>query len=264
MNSYQYKPITLGESVEMKAGEGFFHESADLRIWVRKTKETVDLFSTYSSPQKNTDPPTKALWKKQFALEDKVKVGFLPAMPDLPVQLTFNEPLFIPGGSGITFYYLLPTWVSVRIGKQMDVSLGEFHSFQLSHTWDGNFFEGELVYEDFPEVFFEPKTDSFPYFIIVPIEIKNKSNTNLLVIKQIIRVDNLSIYNNEQNFWANRTLFEYGKSSELLDVKFIQNMPKNYGKFTLVQKSKSQDKKSILTKYFDPIKMKHTLILPNR
>jgi hypothetical protein len=62
----------------------------------------------------------------------------------------------------------------------------------------------------------------------------------------------------------NKIGFDFGKYSELLDVRIFSALPKDLGKFSLVQKPVNPDKKSILLRTFAPIRMKNTLILPSK
>ncbi|MBE0649622.1 MAG: hypothetical protein IH595_02160 [Bacteroidales bacterium] len=264
MDSNEYKVIKLGQVLDLETGEGVYLEVANAQIWLKKTAQTTALFYQYQTKKKNVNPPKDAAWSKWVTIDKKIHVGFLPCLPEMPVQLTFREPLFVPEGNDIAFYYLFPTWIAVKLGKQLDILLGEFQSLQLSHTWNGNFFEGELIYEDFPEVYFERPETVDPTKITCPLTIINKGNSNLVADKQILRLENLAVYADEQNFWTNKAQFEYTKSSELTDVKFSQNFLKSIGKFTLIQKPRNLDKKSVLLKKVSPIKMHHTISLPNR
>lgn len=264
MEHIKFKDIKLGQTVDLETDEGVYFQAGNAEIWVKKTVQTTELFYQYHTGRKSVTPPKDAAWSKWVTIEKTVPIGFSPAVPEMPVQLTFKEPLFIPEGNEVSFYYLFPAWIMVKLGKQQDVTLGEFPTLQLSHTWSGNFFEGELIYEDFPEIYFKIPENKDVDKITCPVQIVNKGNANLVADKQILRLENLGIYADEQNFWSTRTRFEYSKNNELTDVKFNQAYLKSIGNFNLIQKPRNPDKKSVLLKKVSPIKMKHTLILPNR
>jgi len=264
MDNYQFKNIKLGQVLDLETGEGVYLQVANAQIWLKKTVQTTELFYLYQQGKKITTPPKDAVWSKWVTVEKKVRLGFLPSLPEMPVQLTFKEPLFVLEGNGVFFYYLFPAWITISLGKQPGITLGEFPSVQFSHTWNGNFFEGELIFEDFPEVYFERPDNIDPDKITCPVEIVNKGHTNLIAGQQILRMENMGVYKDELNFWTNKIQFEYTKNSELTDVKFSQNFLKSIGKFTLIQKPRNPDKKSVLLKKISPIKMHHTISLPNR
>ncbi len=264
MDKNDFKTLQLGQIMDLEAGESVYLEVAHAQIWLRKTEQTTELFYQYQTKKKNPLPPKDAIWSKWVTMDKKIHVGFLPCLPELPVQLTFREPLFIPEGNEISFYYLFPAWISVNLGKQLDIPLGEFPSVQLSHTWSGNFFEGELIYEDFPEIYFERPKDVDPGKLTCPVTIINKGSSNLVADKQILRLENLGVFSDGQQFWTHKTQFEYTRNSELSDVHFTQNYLKSLGKFSIVQKARNRDKKSVLLKKVNPIKMHHTISLPNR
>lgn len=264
MEQIKFKDIKLGQILDLENNEGVYLQAGNAQIWVKKTVQTTELFYQYQTGKKNITPPKDAVWSKWVTIDKKVPVGFLPGVPEMAVQLTFKEPLFIPEGNEISFYYLFPAWIMVKLGKQQDVTLGEFPTEQLSHTWSGNFFDGELIYEDFPEIYFEIPENNNVEKITCPVQIVNKGNANLIADKQILRLENLGIFAEEQNFWATRTRFEYSKNNELSEVKFNQSYLKSMGNFTQIQKPRNPDKKSVLLKKFSPIKMHHTLSLPNR
>lgn len=263
MDKITFKIIKLGQVIDLETGDGVYLQVGNAQIWVKKTQQTAELFNLYQTGKKSADPPKDAVWNKWVTVEKKVRLGFLPSLPEMPVQITFKEPLFVTEGNGISFYYLFPTWIDVRLGKLQNISLGEFPSFQLSHTWNGNFFEGELIFEDFPEIYFDPPKNIDPDKITCPVAITNKGNSNLVAGNQILRLENLGVYADEQNFWTNKIQFEYTKNDELTGVKFSQSFLKSIGKFTQIQKPKNPDKKSVLLKKISPIIMRHTLSLPN-
>jgi hypothetical protein len=263
MENNEFKAIQLGQSLDLETGEGVYLEVANAQVWLKKKVQTTELFYQYQPKKKNASPPKDAVWSKWVTMDKKIHVGFLPCLPEMPLQLTFKEPLFIPEGNDIAFYYLFPAWISIKLGKQLDISLGEFPSMLLSHTWNGNFFEGELIFEDFPEIYFEPMKNVDPAKITCPVEIVNKGNSNLVAGNQIVRLENLGVYADGQNFYTNKIQFEYTKNDELTGVKFSQSFLKSIGKFTLIQKPKNPDKKSVLLKKISPIIMRHTLSLPN-
>lgn len=264
MEKFKYNAIKLGQTLDLETGGAFYLQAGNAQIWVRKTMQTTELFYQYQPGKKSAAPPKDAVWSKWVTTEEKVLLGFLPGFPEMPVQLTFKEPLFVPDGNEISYYYLFPAWILVKLGKQQDVLLGEFPSVQLSHTWSGNFFEGELIYEDFPEIYLDNPENKDAAKITCPVQIANKGNANLIAGKQILRLENLGVFADEQDFWATRTRFEYTKNNELTDVKFNQAYLKSKGNFTQIQKPRNPDKKSVLLKKVNPINMKHTLILPNR
>lgn len=264
MEKSNYDIIKLGQVVDLETGAGIYMEAGNAQIWIKKTAQTTELFYQYQSGKKNTRPPGDALWSKWVTLDKKVQLSFLPCLPEMPVQLTFKEPLFVSDGNEILFYYLFPAWIMVKMGKQQDVLLGEFPTLQLSHTWSGNFFEGELIYEDFPEIYLDSPENTDASKITCPVQIVNKGNANLVAGKQILRLENLGVFADGQNFWATRTRFEYSKNNELSEVKFSQAYLKSLGNFTQIQKPRNPDKKSVLLKKFRPINMLHTLSLPNR
>lgn len=264
MEKSNYNVIKLGQVLDLETGEGVYLEAGNAQIWVKKTAQTTELYYQYQTGKKSTIPPKEAAWSKWVTIEKKVHLSFLPSLPEMPVQLTLKDPLFVPEGNEVFFYYLFPAWIMVKLGKQQDILLDEFPTVQLSHTWSGNFFEGELIFEDFPEIYFENPENKDEYKITCPVQIANKGNSKLIAGKQILRLENLGIFGDEQNFWATRTRFEYSKNNELTDVKFNQAYLKSMGNFTQIQKPRDPDKKSILLKKFSPIKMIHTLSLPNR
>lgn len=263
MNSVKYSLMGLNEDVELKNGDAVVHESGSLKLWVKKQESFIELFSDNNLHGNTKNPPKTAAWKRWIVSDDKVGLVCLPHVPDKSVHIVFSQPLVVPAGKGITFYYWLPAWINVRLSKQ-EMSLGEFPSQSLSHTWVGNFFEGELVYEDFPEIHFKPEPHTDPYMFICPVEVKNKGTESLMLEKLLIRVNNLPVYSDENNFWLGKITFDYGNGNELLDVRIANALPKEWGKFTLIQKAVSQDRKSTLIKTFTPIRMKNTLILPNK
>lgn len=264
MEKSNYNSIKLGQVLDLKTGEGVYLQAGNAQIWMKKTPQTTQLFYQYQTGRKSAVPPKDAIWSKWVTTDKKIHLEFFPCFPEMAVQLTFNEPLFVPDGKEISFYYLFPAWIMVTMGKQQDVLLGEFPTLQLSHTWSGNLFEGELIFEDFTEIYLDnPENKDFAK-ITCPVQIANKGNANFIAGKQILRLENLGIYANEQNFWSTRTRFEYTKNNELTDVKFNQAYLKSMGNFSQIQKPRNLTKKSFLLRSVSPIKMKHTLILPNR
>lgn len=262
MNSY--KNIKLNEEIQIKKDQGIMHESGSLKVWVQKKEDYIELYADNQLPKNTKSPPKDAVWQRWIISGDTVSLKCMPHVPDQPVQTVFSSPLIVPAGKSVQLFYGLPVWVNVILTNPQNLSLGQFPSQPLTNTWIGNFFEGELIYEDFQEVHFKPEPNTDPFIFICPVEVKNSGSKFLMLYKLLIRVNNLPVYTDNKNFWLGKITFIFANESELTDVRIANSLPKSLGEFTLVDKAVSQDRKSTLTKMFSPIRMKNTLILSNK
>ena len=198
----------------------------------------------------NQDPPKDVSWAR-FAHSSKgTEIEIAPVFPNLPVIVSSEYPLKISAGAKIQIFTRIPVWVQVKLPAQNYV-LAELPSLKLSRTWFGNPIEGELCYWQKTKARRKlSELNDAPYFIKCPITIHNKTHEDLDFEKFCYRVDRLSIFNVNNELWADETLIEYHGEDQNSDITMNGKLPSTVGEGTLLTKPRNPVSKSFATRTF--------------
>lgn len=177
-------------------------------------------------------------WTKVLFEKAPREYQLKPAVPDRPVVVKPSFPVIIPDGEVGTFYCLLPCFVKIFVSEgRTDKELLTIPSRTLSDTWFGTPTDGELCYslpfaaERNPE-----DLEPLPHHIICPIEVQNRSETDLVFEKLCFRPHFVGIYSGGSQLWSSRVSIQHEGFYKGTTVRY-RNVPPD-GEPNLIQVSK--------------------------
>ncbi|WP_020404249.1 DUF432 domain-containing protein [Gracilimonas tropica] len=233
-------------------GEEPLHLNIDsLHVWIKRKNEEFWISYAYADDTKK--PPRideKTEWERWAPKADESDIQVRPVFPDLPVIVSSEYPLKLTPGAKIEVYCRIPAWMEISLAKSKYV-LHEIPINKLSRTWFGDTMEGELCYwltskarRNLAEV------ESKPFLINCPIQITNKSNTELNFERFCYRVERLSIYNVKNELWADETRIVYQGEEQHSDVTMTGKLPAHLGKGEQITKPRHPISRSFATRTF--------------
>ncbi len=154
-------------------------------------------------------------------------IRLTPALADRPVVTRPLSPLSVPPGEQTILFVSSPAWVRVdAVGPGTE--LVDVPVTRPSDTWFGpSTREGEICYatrthgrlrlEDLPVQ---------PYRVITPLEIINKSKSELKLERVNLPVPNLTIYSSgAQGLWTQKVTMRWEDDAELVALRIRQEIP---------------------------------------
>lgn len=245
-------PQSIWDTYSLKEGGEALHLHVDaLHVWIKKQNEEFWITHSYEDDTKN--PPKlddKTEWERWAPKADENEIRIRPVFPKLPVIVSSEYPLKLVPGASIQVYCRVPAWMEISLIKSNYV-LHEIPITKLSRTWFGNTMEGELCYwltskarRNLKEV------ESKPYLVNCPIQITNKSHTDLNFERFCYRVERLGIYAVNDELWADETKIMYQGEEQHSDVTMTGKLPKSVGKGELISKPRNPISRSLATRTF--------------
>ncbi|HBQ61674.1 MAG TPA: hypothetical protein DD671_19210 [Balneolaceae bacterium] len=241
-----FKTYTINE------GEDALHLNLDsLHVWIKKQNQEfwisyLHTDNTNSAPQ--IDEQTE--WERWAPKGDETEVRVRPVFPDLPVVVSSEYPLKLVPEANIQVYCRVSAWMEISLVKSNYV-LHEIPVTKLSRTWFGNTMEGELCYWLTSKARRSlEQVKGKPYLINCPIQITNKSHTDLNFERFCFRVERLGIYSVSENFWADETKILYHGEEQHSEVTMTGKLPKSLGKGELISKARNPVSRSLATRTF--------------
>ena len=223
MNHSFWKPVDL-------VNAQITHRTIDkLRIWLRKNNDEIWFAFHHATDDEalTEEPPETAEWSRWILTAPTDSIILEPVMPDNPMVILPEHPMHLSVDARIQFFTRIPLWVRLRTEAKKPETITEIPIFQLSKTWFGSVTEGELCYYSTTKARRELSTDiSRPYLINCPIWIENESDTPLHFEKFCFRVEFLTIYESDGEFWADETTISYQGEDQISHVSMRGKLPK--------------------------------------
>lgn len=244
---------TWGE-VSLSDGKTQYFSLGDLHVWARFKDEEIWIAHGYKGEIKGSikteRPPKEIEWARWANKVVSSDIKIQPVFPDLPLVVNSEYTLKISPDTQIQIYTLIPIWIRVSLVKN-DYQLTEFPTVKLSRTWFGTPIEGELCYHATTKARRDlSKTDKKPHVVTCPILVTNKSPEELNFERFCFRVERLSIYEHNDDLWADETRIIYQGTDLNSDVIMTGKLPEGIQKKQLLTKPRKQIKKSLATRTF--------------
>jgi len=241
-------------NVSLEDGKVHYFAMGELHCWMKYHHEEIWIAHCHNHEVKqkpNSEaPPEEIEWQRWATQNGKGHVNILPVFPDLPLVVNSEYALKISPGTRIQIFCRFPIWVRIRL-PETTYTLIEMPTIKLSRTWFGTPTEGELCYfaktkarRDLSNV------DKRPNMVACPIRVVNKSGDELNFEHFCFRVERLSMYRNEEGFWADETQIIYQGEDLNSDVIMTGNLPKGITKKDLVSRPRKEIHKSLATRTF--------------
>lgn len=141
-------------------------------------------------------------------------------------ELSFR---LLPGAHGRIFVRV-PLWVRAVAAGPEEHALTEIPSVVLSDTWWGEFTEGELCYWLSTSARRRITPGIFqPHLAVCPLDLANRSDSELEVEKIALRVGHLSVFRGENGFWSDVTRVKYRGAAEGSEIEVSGRPPREAG-----------------------------------
>lgn len=243
---------SVWKTYTVKEGEEPFHLNIDsLHVWIKKLNE--EFWISYSHADDTNDSPQideQTEWERWAPKANETEVRIRPVFPDLPVVVSSEYPLRLVPEASIQVFCRVSAWMEISLVKSNYV-LHEIPITKLSRTWFGNTMEGELCYWLTSKARRSlEQVESKPYLINCPIQITNKSHTDLNFERFCYRVERLGIYSVKENYWADETKILYQGEEQHSEVKMTGKLPKSLEKGELISKPRNPISRSLATRTF--------------
>lgn len=229
----------------------------DLHLWLKYRDEEIWIAHGYNDEFteeiKVKGPSEDHDWSRWAHKAGSGELNITPVFPDMPLVVHSEYALKVSPHTKIKIFTRVPLWVRVSL-SQNDYTLTELPTVKLSRTWFGTFTEGELCYHATTKARRDlSKVDKKPYLVSCPILITNKSEEELDFEHFCFRVERLSIFEHQNEFWADETQILYQGTDLNSEVVMTGKVPDGVSRDKRVSKPRKQIQKSLATRTFKRI-----------
>jgi hypothetical protein len=179
-------------------------------------------------PSPPPEPPEGVGWSRWATPDRSGDVALLPALPDRTVVLKPERSFRLMNGAGARVFVRVPLWIRVELvlGQTERVLLEEIPSLVMSDTWWGDFIEGELAYWLPTTARREMRPELHRLHLAAcPLQLLNRSGTDLNVEKLALRVPHLSLFVHGGHFWADEARVTYQGDAEGSHIEMTGRSP---------------------------------------
>ena len=175
-------------------------------------------------------------------------IRLTPALADRPVVTRPRSPLYIPPGEEAMLFVSSPAWVRIE-AMEPNVELADIPVTRPSDTWFGpSTREGELCYatrtngrlrlEDLPVQ---------PYRVITPLEIANKSKSELKLERVSLPVPYLTIFSTAaHDLWTQEVKMRCEDEAQLVTMGIKERTPSQISGADLVAPPRKQQEGQVI------------------
>jgi hypothetical protein len=222
----------------------------DLDLQIKEAGNELWIASENSSMKKlPNDHEIK--WSRWARRKSSNCIRLEPLFPDKAIVVKPESPFRLLPGVEARVFVRVPIYIGVKLKQKSDNYLAELPSVTLSLTWFGGPTEGELCYWISSSARREITSDSKrDYLAICPIQLKNSSDQDLLVEKLCLRVKWLSLYDKDDQLWANETKVSYKGGNDLSQVSIISGPPREAEKASMINAAREITRKSFSIRTF--------------
>lgn len=251
MDNDVWGKISLGD------GQVEYVAIGDLHIWMKYQNGEVWIAHGYNDEFcgkiKAEAPPSKLTWARWANKVASDELELLPVFPDMPLIVHSEYPLKVSPNTKIQIYSRIPIWVRISLAGN-NYQLIELPMIRLSRTWFGTPVEGELCYHATTKARRDlSHSDKKPYIVSCPILIFNKSDEVLDFDNFCFRVERLSIFSHDGEFWADETEIIYHGTNQNSDIIMTGKLPEDIDRKKLISKPRKKIQKSLATRTFKRI-----------
>lgn len=241
----------------LQDGEVDYLSIGDLHVWMKYQNGEVWIAYGYKNELngriKSEAPPSSLTWGRWAHNHGSTEIELLPVFPDMPLIVHSEYPLKVSRDTKIQIFSRIPVWVRFSTVKG-NYQLLELPTVKLSRTWFGSPVEGELCYHATTKARRDlSQTEKKPYLVSCPIMVSNKSDEDLDFDNFCFRVERLSVFLHENEFWADETQIIYHGPDMNSDIIMTGKLPEGIDRTKLISKPRKQIQKSLATRTFKRI-----------
>ena len=231
---------------QIMPGESRVFSTENFQLAVRREKDGWTLLYTDHLPGAETGNPDFSLGE-YFQTGKSNSLIIAPALPEKPLVFKGSR-LHVSPGQKFTFFLKIPLTIQVYFSKTLPENLLKDISTQrLSDSWFGDPVEGMPAYSLGNE-YYRTMADArgAGFHAICPVTIFNNSLLVLEIERLIVRVENMALYRNIDQFVTSQMLVEY-KGKEVISSATYHYAKVYHGeKPDMVSKPRSETTKSLL------------------
>lgn len=239
-----------------------------LTLWLKKTEDEILVAAQRISYSANTafDQPQAVIadssaqseplsWCRWVVGSDCSGVRLSPVLPDRSLIVRPETPLKLPGGHKALFYVSVSAWVKITALDSGKTALKEEPTVELSNIWYGDPTAGELCYS--------LKTTArrtlrdivpYPHRIICPVEIINKTKSELNIVRFCLQSNYLNIYAGSTMMWTNNVKMQFEGDVLENNIAYTQTPFEIEPQAKLITPARLQYKETIFKRGLDNFK----------
>ncbi|MDH5589480.1 MAG: hypothetical protein OEZ65_00420 [Gemmatimonadota bacterium] len=215
-----------GETDRVRVGPlTLWYKVVDNEVWLAHRHETD------ASGVIPAGPPPDVEWSR-WAMRDHVHhLHIAPVFPEEILVVRPEHSFTLLRRARARVYMRVPIWVRVEAvegsdARFMPATLVELPTATLSHTWWGDFRDGEMGYGLTTRARRELSPELFePHLAVSTLQLVNRSQDNLAVEKIAVRSAHLSLYQRGGELWTEEMQVEYRGEAEGSDVLMLGRAP---------------------------------------
>lgn len=245
--------VAVGQTLRWQIGPTTVWIARAQHEWRIASKTGADPFEdTLRLAESVTEGPGADVEISRFALRSQHNfVRLLPTLADRPVVVKTENPLYIPAGEEATLFVGSPLWLTVHVGSTFTRIL-DAPILRPSDTWFGpDTLSGELCYASRTSARLHKSNLPYqPHRAVSAARIRNKADTNLLLEKLKVPVENLSLFvTQEGRLVTERLTLERAEDSDTANVR-LEKRPSKNETVTLVSAARQKISKGFLLDAF--------------
>lgn len=195
---------------ELAAGDCRCWRIGPLGFWVRRAEREWQVAhqrfgeEALAAAAAGPAPPPELSWTRWASGTVNPPVRVRPMTPDRPVVVRPAQPFRILKGGIARIYIRIPVWARIELAVEDDpLQLTDIPTVELSNTWFGSLFEGQLCY--WTETAARRSIEGFeprPHLAVAPMFIHNQFQAELPLEKICLHTEGLSLYAGERGLWT--------------------------------------------------------------
>lgn len=209
----------LWTPAELPEHDCLFWQAGPLELWLRRRGvEWCVAVRRHEGEPVPTDarggvpaiPPEDLEWVRWAVGPERSEAVIRPRLPDRPVVVRPESPVFIPSGQRISFFVSIPLWLGIAVGQHAEDDLVRHPTVVLSDTWFGDPMDGRLCYS-LRTTARQSIRDFVPTFhrAISPVNLTNESKQTLEFRRFCLAVKHLDVYEGHDRLFANSVHVTY-------------------------------------------------------
>ncbi len=222
-------------------------------LWAKRENE--GWYIQGKEKQEVQNEPIDFARAEYFQTGQSDSIVIAPALPEKPIVFKSSQIKILPKQKFI-FFLKFPISVQIFYSRNSEGNmLKEIPSKRLSDTWFGDSDSGEAAFALGDEYFLDFNTiETSPFEAICPVSVFNNSPNIFEIQRQIIRVENLSLYNKANRIVTSLIQVEYKGQQILSSANYHYSKIFNGGKQDILSKARNDNGKNLLKINFHFIK----------
>jgi hypothetical protein len=244
---------------DFKVGDCRYWRIGPLGFWVRRAElewqvaeERYDDEALVVAAKKPA-PPQGAAWTRWASGAVNPPVRIRPITPDRPMVVRPAQPFRILKGGTARIYIRIPVWVRIELAVEDDpLPLMDIPTVQLSNTWFGSVFEGDLCYwtetsarRRYQNV--EPR----PHLAVTPMFIHNQVEAELPLEKLCLQTAGLGLYSSGGELWTSEVRVTNTGPGAPERIEVSSGPPEEARDAELICEPRQQSRGGVLARTFD-------------